>query len=152
MAVVNHADQGETGFLPMNTTVWGGVVSATEVMTADGSATLIKGAKFGQRYFAAVSDGDTWDGASDFPPPPALLAVAWQGDDTDTDKAAVTITAIGENPSVRFDVENAASSGSVWFFYKEGGRSGVLSRGVMRPALSKLSLGMIEAITSLPVL
>lgn len=114
MAAKNPAVKGETGFYPHRTTVLGGALASTAVLSASGVAHKIQGLEFFQAYFADIDDGDTWDD-----PPPGVVAVAWQGDDLDADFALCHVVAQGQ---IRFDT-NAQSnlSGWVWGWAKRGG-------------------------------
>ena len=107
MAVIDPAVRGETGFVDPRLGVFGGQVTATQDVSADGAArSNRKSFAIHIHYFAAVNDTDTWDDA-----PPGLVACAWQADDVDTDHVSCFVSG---DKQVTFDTTAGAKSGWVW--------------------------------------
>ncbi|GAG32180.1 unnamed protein product [marine sediment metagenome] len=105
--VMDNTTAGYT--VPMIPSVRGGVNAVNADLITNGTHKANgNDLKWQNYYFSDIDDTDTWTSNI-----PNIFAVAWQGDQVDTDRVAATVTTAATG-IVTFGAENANSKGWLW--------------------------------------
>ncbi len=109
-AVTPVTDNTTAGFVDPDRGVYGGVNTSTANLLSgvDQHNDNVKALRFTRWYFISVDNADDWTSNL-----PGVVAVAWQGADSDDDAGGVFL-ATAAGGVIQFQMQNSSSEGWLW--------------------------------------